>query len=123
MSYTKAELMEKNLLQVWNERNSENRLSVIETIYADNATFFEADESTSGYDAINKKIGSTVNGMPPDFVFHAINPAAINHNLGLLSWGLGPANGPTVGTGMDIALFKDGRIQSLYVFLDTNKSG
>ena len=54
MSYTKAELMEKNLLQVWNERNSENRLSVIETIYADNATFFEADESTSGYDAIKK---------------------------------------------------------------------
>jgi hypothetical protein len=123
MSYTKAELLEKNLLQVWNERNSEKRLSMIETIYADNSTLFEADESICGYDAINKKIGSILNGIPPDFVFHVINPASINHNAGRLSWRLGPANGPTVGTGMDIALFKGERIQSLYVFLDTNKSG
>jgi hypothetical protein len=34
---------------------------------------------------------------------------------------VGPVGGPDVVTGTDVALFKDGRIQSLYVFLD--KSG
>ncbi len=64
---------------------------------------------------------SVLEKMPADFVFHATQPAMENHNVGRLSWSVGPANGPDVVTGTDIALFKDGRIQVLYVFLD--KSG
>ncbi len=46
--------------------------------------------------------------------------AVENHNVGRLSWGVGRANGSDVVTGTDIALFKDGRIQALYVFLDAS---
>ncbi|MBW7674281.1 nuclear transport factor 2-like protein [Chryseobacterium chendengshani] len=56
--------------------------------------------------------------MPPDFIFTQLKPVTINNNLGRLIWGAGPEGQPHVATGMDIAHFKDGKIKSLYVFLD-----
>jgi hypothetical protein len=43
----------------------------------------------------------------------------INNDLGRLIWGAGPEGQPPVATGMDIACFENGKIASLYVFLDT----
>jgi hypothetical protein len=119
MTDTKAaELLEKNLLQVWNERDATKRRAVIESIYQNDATFFEGHSGTSGYDAINRKIGDTLQALPGDFVFRVRKPAQVNNNMARLYWGVGPADGPGAGTGMDIALFREGRIQALYVFLD-----
>jgi hypothetical protein len=118
MANTNAEVLEKNLLHVWNERDTVSRRVVIESIYQKDSTFFEAYGGTTGYEAINNKIGETLNALPRDFVFHILKPATVNNDMGRLYWGVGPADGPTAGTGMDIALFKEGRIQSLYVFLD-----
>jgi hypothetical protein len=110
--------MEKNLLQVWNERDATKRQAIIEGIYQKDSTFYEGHSGTSGHDAINRKIGETLNALPRDFAFRILKPVSVNNDLGRLNWGVGPADGPTARTGMDIALFKDGRIQSLYVFLD-----
>ncbi len=91
----------------------------MESIYTADATFFEVDEVATGYEAVNTIIQNVLEKMPADFVFHATQPAMINHNVGRFSWGVGPANGQDVVTGTDVALFRDGRIQALYVFLDT----
>ncbi len=92
----------------------------MENIYTADATFFEVDEVATGYEAVNAIIQNVLEKMPVDFIFHATQPAMVNHNVGRLSWGVGPANGPDVVTGTDIALSKDGRIQALYVFLDAS---
>ncbi len=121
MNATQGELLEQNLYQVMNERDSAKRRTAMENIYTADATFFEVDEVATGYEAVNAIIESILEKMPAEFVFHTTKPVMENHNVGRLSWGVGPANGPDVVTGTDIALFKDGRIQALYVFLD--KSG
>ena len=119
MQNAPAQLMEDNLLQVWSDRDPARRRIALERIYAKDGTLFEVDENASGYDAINNKVSRTVNGMPPDFTFTKLKPVIINNNVGRLVWGVGPKDKPPVATGMDIAIFENGKIRSLYVFLDT----
>ena len=51
MSNTLGQLMERNVLEVFGERDSERRKSVINELYTENCTFFEADEQIIGRDA------------------------------------------------------------------------
>jgi hypothetical protein len=118
MSADLVQLMEENLRQVWSERNSDRRRKALEGIYAKDSTLFEVGEKISGYDAINNQVSTIVNGMPTEFVFTRLNPVIINNNIGRLIWGVGPKDKPPVLTGMDVAVFENGRIKSLYVFLD-----
>jgi len=43
----------------------------------------------------------------------------VNHNLGRAIWAAGPVGKPPVAQGMDIAQIEDGKIKSLYVFLES----
>jgi hypothetical protein len=113
-----AQLMEDNLHHVWSERNADRRRVALESVYGNNSTLFEVGEIITGFDAINEKISKTVNGMPAEFTFTRLKPIIINNNVGRLIWGLGPKGQPPVATGMDVAVFENDRIKSLYVFLD-----
>ena len=118
MNATQSELLVRNLDQVMNERDPVKRRAAMESIYTADAAFFEVDEVATGYDAVHAIIQSVLEKIPAHFVFHATKPVMENHGVGRLSWGVGPVGGPDVVTGTDIALFREGRIQSLYVFLD-----
>jgi hypothetical protein len=113
-----AQLMEDNLHHVWGERNADRRRKALEGIYAKDSTLFEVGEKISGYDAINDQVSNIVNSMPAAFVFTRLKPVVINNNIGRLIWGVGPKGQPPVTTGMDVAVFENGRIKSLYVFLE-----
>src|SRR5216684_7133693 len=117
MSDTLDDLMEKNLIEVFGQRDSARRAAAIAEIYTANCTFFEAGERIVGRDALNAKIERILQEAP-GFVFRAKGPAEVNHDLGRLQWHLGPAGAPPVVTGMDIAMFEHGRIRALYTFLD-----
>lgn len=118
MNATQSELLVQDLDQAMNERDPAKRRAAMESIYPADAAFFEVDEVATGYDAVNAIIQSVLEKIPADFVFQATGPVMENHGVGRLSWGVGPVGGPDVVTGTDMALFRDGRIQSLYVFLD-----
>jgi hypothetical protein len=117
MSDKVADLMLRNLQEVFNERDAARRIGAVKSIYAKEAEFFEGDERIKGHDAISAKVGKLQASFPLDFTFSPTNAPARNHDLGRLTWRLGPADAPSVATGMDVAIFKNGRIQSLYVFL------
>jgi len=117
MSNTLGSLMERNLLEVFGQRDSASRAVVIAEIYTADCTFYEAEEQIVGRDPLNAKIDSILREAP-GFVFRADGPAQVNHDLGRLQWSLGPAGAPPVITGMDVAIFKHGRIRALYTFLD-----
>ena len=110
-------LMERNLLEVFGQRDSTRRALAIAELYNADCTFFEAEEQVNGRVALNAKVAAILKDTP-GFVFHAIAPAQVNHDLGRLRWQFGPAGAPPVVTGTDIAVFDRGRIRSLYAFLD-----
>jgi len=112
-----GQLMERNVLEVFGERDSEHRKSVINELYTENCTFFEADEQIIGRDALNAKVEHILKEAP-GFVFRLAGPAEVNHDHGRLRWHFGPDGAAPVVTGMDVAVFERGRICALYAFLD-----
>ncbi|KGO88441.1 hypothetical protein Q765_00590 [Flavobacterium rivuli WB 3.3-2 = DSM 21788] len=114
-----AIMMEDNLNQVWNEKNPAVRLKAIERIYSTSATLNHVGNQVTGFDAINTSVTATQKILPPNFVFTKLKPVIINNSIGRLIWGAGPQGAPPVASGMDIANFENGRIKSLYVFLDS----
>ena len=117
MSKTLADVMERNLLEVFGQADSVRRAAEIAQLYTEDCRFFEAEEEVVGREALNAKVGAILKDAP-GFVFRAAGPAQVNHNLGRLHWHFGPAGAPPVVTGMDIAMFERGRIRALYTFLD-----
>lgn len=115
---TLASVLEKNLEQVWNQRNSGIRLKAIESLYEQDCNLFHVNHQVKGYDAINESVSGVLAQMPEDFTFTRLSPVIINNDLGRLIWGVGPKGKAPVQTGMDIVVFEQGRIRSLYVFLD-----
>jgi hypothetical protein len=114
-----GQLMARNVLEVFGERDSERRQSVINELYTENCTFadFETDEQIVGRGALNAKVEQILQEAP-GFVFRLAGPAELNHDLGRLRWRFGPDGAAPVVTGMDIAIFEQGRIRALYAFRD-----
>ncbi|MBC7846911.1 MAG: nuclear transport factor 2 family protein [Flavobacterium sp.] len=115
---TLASIMEKNLKHVWSERDSSIRLKVIESLYAGDSALFHIDHQVNGSMAINDSVSGLLQHMPKDFVFSLLKPVVINNDVGRLIWGVGPEGKTPVQTGMDIVVFENNKIKSLYVFLD-----
>lgn len=111
-------LMQANLARVFGERDAGRRLEAIRKLYAEDAVLNEPHATAGGHIAICDAVAALLAGLPPDVVFTAIGPAIGHHGIGRLFWRSGPAEGPAVVTGIDIAHLKDGRIHSLTVFLD-----
>ena len=116
-----TDLLVRNLSEVFSERDSERRNAAIKNLYAEDAVFFEQDRQFEGHEAISAAVAALLATFPADFEFSAAAPPDHNHDVGRLPWRLGPAGASPVVTGMDIAQFKDGRIHSLYVFLDDKR--
>ncbi|CAM3651319.1 nuclear transport factor 2 family protein [Sphingobacterium prati] len=112
-----AELMETNLAYVWNERDSYIRFKSIAAIYSEQC-LLHLGHQVSGYTAINKSLQKILGSIPTSFNFFQLGQTETNSNIGRLLWGLGPDINNIVATGMDIAVFENGKIKSLYVFLD-----
>jgi FMN-dependent NADH-azoreductase len=115
-------LLGANLQRVFGERDPSRRLEAIREIYADDAILYEPDRSVQGHAAIAGAVSELVDGMPADFTFSAIRPGLGHHNLGRLQWRLGPADGPAAVTGTDVVHIRNGRIQTIHVFLDRPES-
>jgi len=118
MENTLEQLLVQHLNEIWNQRDETLRLAAIEKVYAKEIDLFEVGEKFSGYDAINHKVSTLLNSFPPIFSIAQLKPIVINNNVGKLDWGVGPAGAPPVGTGTDIVVFENGKIKSLYVFLN-----
>ncbi|PJR04082.1 nuclear transport factor 2 family protein [Avrilella dinanensis] len=111
MSNDLALLMEENLAWVWSEREASDRMKSIQTIYTAESTLYHVGHQTTGYEAINESINNILAKMPAEFNFFKLKPVVINNNVGRLIWGMGPNIESIVATGMDIAVFEEGKIQ------------
>ena len=90
MSNTLGHLMERNLREVFGQRDSERRKVAINQLYTEDCIFFEAEEQIVGRDALNEKVERILQEAP-GLVFRAAGPAQVIHDLGRLQWHFGPA--------------------------------
>lgn len=119
MIATIDELMQANLLGVFNERHAERRRAAIARTYAPDVTFSDPESTVTGLDAIDAKAQGLLDGAP-GFVFVPAGPVRVTADLGQLAWGFGPAGQPPVARGVDVALVADGRIARLWTLLLTD---
>jgi len=111
-------LMRANLERVFGEPDAARRIEAIRQLYAEDAVLNEPHASAQGHAAISAAVTALLASLPPGFVFRALGPAVGHHGVGRLQWSSGPQGGPAAVTGMDVAHIENGRIHSLFVFLD-----
>ena len=111
-------LMERNASEVFGERDPERRGHALDELYVDDCAFYEADRAFIGRAAIGARAQEILDQGPPDFAISIAASAEVIRDLGRLRWQVGPAGGPPVVSGMDVALFEGGRIKTMYTFIE-----
>jgi len=110
-------VMRHNIDEVFNERDPARRAAAIREVYVADPLFYEQDNVVEGREALDARIQALLDDAP-GFAFSVAGEATENHNIGRLTWHLGPPGAPPVVTGTDIAITGDGAIQALYTFIE-----
>jgi hypothetical protein len=112
-------LMERNVSEVFGERDPGRRIRAIAELYAEDCGFYDAEGESIGQTAVSDHVRGILDEVPAGFAFRMVGPAEVIHDLGRLRWQMGAAGAPPVVSGMDVAVFADGKIQTLYTFIET----
>ena len=110
-------LLTRNLLEVFGERDAVKRRAVIAALWAQDGVFADPYGRYVGYAALNDAV-SQLHAKFPGFVFTPIGAPQAFYDVGRLAWGHGPAGEPPKVTGLDVATVRDGRIVALSAFID-----
>ncbi|WP_322081778.1 hypothetical protein [Burkholderia sp. BCC1972] len=111
------ELLKRNLLSVFGERDSAARLIELKTIWLPQGVFVDPDGRYTGFGEINRRVDE-LQARFPDFEFVERGPIQAMHGIGRLAWGYGPEANRTAVTGIDIAVTRQGRLLELFAFID-----
>ncbi|MBE9179284.1 nuclear transport factor 2 family protein [Oculatella sp. LEGE 06141] len=122
METTIEVLLERNLLEVFNNNNAANRREVIAELWADDCVFVAPEGIHRGRQEIDETVGGLL-AQFPRYQFAVDRPAQGQHGVGRLSWIYGPPEEPRRITGEDIGIIKDGKLTTLYAFIDTPNEG
>jgi hypothetical protein len=116
---TLGQLMERNVSEVFGERDPGRRSRAIAELYAEDCALYDTEGESIGQAAISERVEGILGESPTGFTFSPVGPAEVIHDLGRLRWQIGPVGAPPVMNGMDIAVFANGKIQTLYTFIET----
>jgi hypothetical protein len=115
---TLGPVMERNVSEVFGERDPGRRGRAIAELYAEDCALYDAEGASIGHKAVSDRVGRILDESPPGFAFTLVGPAEVIHDLGRLRWQIGPAGASPVLRGMDVAVFANGKIRTLYTFLE-----
>ncbi|MEV6136532.1 nuclear transport factor 2 family protein [Nocardia sp. NPDC051990] len=116
MHSSPADLMRRNLLDVFNEPDPARRAAAIAETYHEDVVWHEPDRIVYGRKDLERR-AAEVRAENPDWIFRPLGPASELDDVGHLGFQYGPANQPSVVNGMDIARTKDGVIIELYTIV------
>jgi hypothetical protein len=117
-----GQLMERNVSEVFGERDPGRRRAAIAALYADDCAMYDTEGESVGQAAISDRVDGILGESPPGFAFSLLAPAEVIHDLGRVRWQMGPAGAPPVVRGTDVALFTNGRIRTLYTFVEAPRT-
>lgn len=120
MEPTTEVLLERNLLEVFNNDDPVKRREIIAEVWAENCVFVDPEGIHRG----RREIDETVNGLLaqfPGYRFAVDRPAQAQHGVGRLWWIYGPPEDPRRITGEDVGAIENGKLMTLYAFIDAPK--
>jgi hypothetical protein len=106
-------------LAAWNETDADKRRSLVDGLWAADASYTDPLADAHGRAEIDGLIGA-VQQQFPEFVFTLGGTVDAHHDQARFTWHLGPAGAAEpVVIGFDVAVLDgDGQIRSVYGFLD-----
>jgi len=110
------DLMQANLLDVFNERDEGRRRAAIERTYGPDVRWTDAEGVTTGVAALEVKCVALQQQLG-DLQFVADGPVHELPNFGHLAWHLTGPDGTPVMSGFDVAIVTGGVITELYTVL------
>jgi hypothetical protein len=113
-----SNLMDANLLGVFNERDAQRRAVTIDTTYAADVRWTDDEGVSVGREALEAKAKALQSQMQ-GLVFTKASPVYQTRGFGYLAWKLGPEGGDPVATGFDVAIVRDSLISELYTVITT----
>ena len=111
-------LLLRNLQGVFGGGDSGRRRAAIEELYAEDCVVLLPIGRYVGHQALDQ-IAGELRGGHPSFVYTPHSAPQAVQDGGRIAWGSGPAGEPPRYTGLDVIIVRDGKIATLYVFLDS----
>lgn len=105
--------------EIWNERNESKRAALLNKVYAADIEMIDRHFISEGTGEINKFV-TELQQKNKDFTF-TVKSFETHHNIVRVYWQFGTKNKPAAGTGMDLFVIENGKVQKLYVFVDEKK--
>jgi hypothetical protein len=116
------ELLRRNLLEVFGERDGDRRRAAMAAVLGADVLFQDPEGAVRGRDAVETKVAALL-ADAPGFVFRLTGPVRVSGDLGVLTWGFGPEDGTPVVTGPATGLVDGGLIVRLQTLLDEPGGG
>jgi hypothetical protein len=110
-------LLTRNLHEVFGEPDAVRRQAAIAALYLEDVVFAGPHGRVVGHAALDRQVAELMARMP-GWVFQVIGPVQAVQDAGRLAWGFGPPGEVSKVTGLDMILVREGKIATLYTFLD-----
>lgn len=112
-------LIEGHLL-IWNEKEGDARLRDLPSVYSPEVDMLAPGFSFHGFEQMSGFI-ETLHKQHPGYIFRHKKAIQNHHNIARMFWQFGTPSNPDAISGMDLFVIENGRVQTLYVFLDNPK--
>ena len=113
-----AELLRRNLLDVFGERDGDRRRAAIAELWAPDAVFVDPEGRFLGHGPLDATVAK-LQERTPGWQFTPTGTPSVHPGGGEVTWSYGPSEDPARITGTDVAVVRDGRIVALYAVINT----
>ncbi|MEV6277186.1 nuclear transport factor 2 family protein [Nocardia sp. NPDC051832] len=104
-------------LEAWNTTDAAARTAAVARVFTADATYVDPMVDVAGHAGLEAVIAG-VQAQFPGWTFRLGGPVDAHHDQVRFTWDLGPADGPAIVVGFDVAIIADGKIAKVYGFLD-----
>jgi methylaspartate ammonia-lyase len=104
-------------LAAFNETNAGHRRELVDALYTSDSTYTDPQVDLRGPAQIDGFIAQTQEHFP-GFTFQLGGPVDAHHKQARFQWHAGPEDAPDQFVGFDVIATEDGRIRSVYGFMD-----
>lgn len=112
-----AQTLVTQYLEAFNETDPGRRRELLEALYTSDCTYTDPLVDLHGAEQIDAFIAQTQERYP-GFMFTLGSPIDAHHDQARFKWHAGPTHAPDDFVGFDVIVAQDGRIRSVYGFMD-----
>lgn len=112
-----AEQLVTQYIETFNETDADRRRAMLNALYAPDCTYTDPHVDLEGPEQIDGFIEQTHERFP-GVTFTLGGAVDAHHDQARFQWHAGPADAPDAFIGFDVIIAEDGRIRSVYGFMD-----